>query len=130
MAEGVVIKPLRNLYAETKKGPVRAILKNKSELFSEKVLIQSNKKLSSVQQIEEEALGFITKQRLIAVISKLGKSKQMDKLNLTDLLVKDACQAMADDESFSIKWQNTKKELILPKLQTKARKLVFEYLQK
>ena len=81
-AEGIVIKPMKTLLLQAKKEPKRVIFKRKVEGFMEKKArvfpVHSGKKQYSKHQEEVELLKYemyamVTEQRLVNVVSKLGR---------------------------------------------------------
>ena len=99
-AEGVVIKPLKSIYLETKKGKIRPIIKNKIAAFTEdKRFHQAQKWQDERSPIQEEhlsllkweAFNLVTENRLQNTISKIGtdyrrQSRQMFRLFVEDVL--------------------------------------------
>ncbi len=81
-AEGIVIKPMKNVMVETKSGPIRVILKRKIEGFQEtrprekikqpreKIIIAENNQ--DYELVKCEMFLMVTQQRLVNTISKLG----------------------------------------------------------
>lgn len=87
VAEGIVIKPVKNVVLDTKKGPKRVIFKRKVEGFAEvkpRGRERGNKKQAAPSEVwtstnaqdfellRYEMLALITTQRTVNVISKLG----------------------------------------------------------
>ncbi len=90
VAEGIVIKPVKDIFLESKKGPKRVIFKRKVEGFAEvkprgrdrvtngyrKQAVASWTSSSDDQDFEllrYEMLALITTQRVVNVVSKLGR---------------------------------------------------------
>ena len=99
LAEGIVVKPVENIWLTTSKGEIRPILKFKIPEFSEDARFQqaqkwtvSNKKnqTNSMEQDasfwEGQALSLVTKQRLNNTISKVGKLSKRNKNKILELL--------------------------------------------
>ncbi|MEM7715009.1 MAG: RNA ligase family protein, partial [Cyanobacteria bacterium P01_A01_bin.68] len=104
IAEGVVIKPVKSFYIETRKGRIRPIIKHKIPEFAEdsryhqaqKWIYQNtvveNKELSFEDELLQEMLALVTVTRLNNVISKFGRvaNHELEKQQqLIDLLKKD-----------------------------------------
>jgi len=92
-AEGIVVKPLKNIYLDSKKGKQRLIIKIKIPEFSEIKFNEAEKwsetKNSGISQfdiIKYEIQSLITENRLNNAISKLGKPSKSDKEGLKALL--------------------------------------------
>ncbi len=80
-AEGIVIKPLRNVVVDTSKGPRRVIFKRKVENFQERKVrralnttrIGGKKVYDGVMEaLKYEMYALVTEQRVVNTISKLG----------------------------------------------------------
>lgn len=87
-AEGIVIKPFREIILETKKGKIRPILKKKIRAFSEESCYHRAEKWESlpfipqkitIEQLQTEASLCVTENRLHNVISKIGYSSRQEK---------------------------------------------------
>jgi Rnl2 family RNA ligase len=83
LAEGVVIKPMKNLVLETENGLLRPILKMKIREFSEVQFHQSEKQnpfqpKGKLTLLTRDLLRFINQNRLNSAISKIGKIKAGD----------------------------------------------------
>jgi Rnl2 family RNA ligase len=79
-AEGVVIKPLKTLLVETKKGAIRPVLKKKIPEFAEdkrfseaqKWSVPSPTTQSNLDLLKWEAFNLVTENRLQSAVSKVG----------------------------------------------------------
>jgi hypothetical protein len=132
MAEGVVIKTLKTIYVGSSKGTkIRCILKNKAKQFEEKVVTegktnsnqfkkrQSKQSKQSKQQNDNNetlniVIGYLNKNRLLSVISKIGNVKKNKQNNnnynnnnnnnnavekeLTKILMEDALLSLEEDD--------------------------------
>ncbi|KAF0973467.1 hypothetical protein FDP41_008171 [Naegleria fowleri] len=95
-AEGVVIKPLKEIFISKKGKLERAIIKRKIQEFSEKKYEQAQKWSSSnatssdpnsnFEFIKYEALSCVTENRLNNAISKIGMINKNDKSQMNQLL--------------------------------------------
>lgn len=114
-AEGIVIKPVQSIYIETAKGRFRPILKRKIPEFAEDSRFHQatkwmpsnfpvlNEELSIEEELSQEMLALVTKQRLSNVISKLGRVAQGDeerRQQLVQLLINDVL------ETFNEEWES------------------------
>jgi Rnl2 family RNA ligase len=86
-AEGVVIKPLKTLLIETRKGALRPVLKKKIPEFAEDKRFSQAQKWSTPQSpaaqsqlelVKWEAFNLVTENRLQSAISKVGALKASD----------------------------------------------------
>ncbi|AFY57020.1 RNA ligase [Rivularia sp. PCC 7116] len=115
-AEGIVIKPVKSFYIETRKGRIRPIIKYKIPEFAEdsryhqaqkwnyqKTLNQNqnqHQELSFEDELCQEMLALVTATRLDNVISKLGRitNQDIDKIpQLVDLLQKDVLESFYEE---------------------------------
>ena len=113
-AEGVVIKPLKNMVLETKKGPQRVIFKRKIEQFQERkkprVFLSSDSNKSRqkkrggrgkdhehqarVEMLKYEMSALVSEQRLVNTISKWGvPDSEGEWTELTESLVADVLES-------------------------------------
>lgn len=84
IAEGIVIKPLKNVAVESKEGIKRVIFKRKVDGFCERKPRRIAKREQKTfdknqldyQLLQYEMLALITEQRAVNVISKLGQPEQ------------------------------------------------------
>jgi Rnl2 family RNA ligase len=141
-AEGVVIKPVKSIYIETKKGNIRPIVKKKILEFAEDSRFhQANKwdyqksELDIEALITQEILKLVTLNRLNNVISKIGRiSSDKKHINqqatlLTELLIWDVLDSFNETEyetSFN-NLSNQSQQLIMGKLEKAAYELVEDY---
>src|SRR5262245_18554175 len=98
LAEGVVIKPIKNITVTTMYGrSVRAIVKKKIELFSETVDLQENKQQAvfGAEKLKNELFGMVTLNRLKNVLSKFGRANgtKMQRAKLQELMLQDIMEA-------------------------------------
>lgn len=111
-AEGVVIKPVKTIYVETRKDKIRPIIKKKIPEFAEDSRYHQaqkwiyynrftkNQQLSFEDELSQEMLALVTPTRLNSVISKLGRvadgniEKQQQ---LVDLLEKDVLESFYEE---------------------------------
>ncbi len=139
-AEGVVIKPIKSIYVETKKGRVRPIIKKKISEFAENERFHQAQKWDYQQQLDvksliiQQLLGFVTLNRLKNVISKVGRlsghdnQKERQVKLLVELLIWDVLDSFNETEA-----ENTfnnlfsDQQLIMNKLEEAGLKLVEEY---
>lgn len=109
LAEGIVVKPLEDIWLETPKGQIRPILKFKIPEFSEDSRFQQAQKWTSSSKqnkaisteinpsfLEEHALPLINKQRLNNAISKIGKLSKRNKNKILELLKEDVYEELAE----------------------------------
>ena len=112
LAEGVVIKPMKNVLVETKKGKKRLIFKRKIDKFSERKPVgpkptKTPKKSKSLSPINESELltyemyALITEQRLINAISKIGmpygETSEQTWVDIQELMVEDVKSTLQED---------------------------------
>ncbi len=140
-AEGVVIKPVKSIYIETKKGRVRPIIKNKIPEFAEDNRFHQAQKWDYQQQLDvellisQQILKFLTLNRFKNIISKVGRIYANDNQRerqvklLVELLIWDVLDSFNETEAeksfnnLSIESQ----QLIMNKLEEAGFKLVEEY---
>ena len=115
-AEGIVIKPDKSFYIETRKGRIRPIIKHKIPEFAEdkryhqaqkwnyqNTLVKkqiSNPILSLEDELCQEMLNLVTITRLENVISKFGRVKNQDRdkiQQLVDLLGQDVIESFNEE---------------------------------
>ena len=113
-AEGIVIKPVKLIYAETNKGKSRPILKIKIPKFTEDSRFHQATKwnsqnsttptptqdLSIEEELTQEMLSLITETRLNNVISKFGRVSESDgesQEQLVQLLVSDVLETFNEE---------------------------------
>lgn len=128
LAEGVIIKSIKNTYVHNTKGKlIRAIVKKKIEQFEEQTKAQddNHKKAATAQQSKSLILSFITENRLNNVISKIGRSNgsKAQRANLQQLLVQDALDSFYEknpDPGFNV-------ATLSEEMNSKARTLIDKY---
>ena len=108
-AEGIVIKPMKTLLLQAKKGPKRVIFKRKVEGFMEKKArvfpAHSGKKQYSQHQEEVDLLKYemyamVTEQRLVNVVSKLGRPASEDEWEeVVEGLVEDVLEELHEENT-------------------------------
>eukprot|EP01126_Amoeba_proteus_P055738 TRINITY_DN6941_c0_g1_i4.p2 TRINITY_DN6941_c0_g1~~TRINITY_DN6941_c0_g1_i4.p2 ORF type:complete len:178 (-),score=43.49 TRINITY_DN6941_c0_g1_i4:41-574(-) len=93
-AEGIVIKPLKELHVNTKKGTTRAIVKKKAVEFQEiryhdakKPMQERNTDVGPLETLKWEIPSYVTENRLHNAISKFGSFSCTDKVFLKNLFV-------------------------------------------
>lgn len=138
-AEGVVIKPVKSFYIETRKGKIRPIIKKKIPEFAEDSRYHQAQKwnyqkqeLSFEDELSQEMLVLVTSTRLNNVISKLGRVADGDiekQQQLVDLLEKDVLESFYEEyesifQALSVEIQNN----MMFKLHRASQKLVNDYL--
>jgi Rnl2 family RNA ligase len=138
-AEGVVIKPVKSIYVETKNGKIRPIVKHKIPTFAEDNRYHQAQKWSDQQPLDsenpesivtQEILALVTQNRLNNIISKIGRNSQSQQ-QLVKLLVWDVIESFNDTEyeaSFN-NLSNESQQIILNKLEEVAQQLVEDYLR-
>ncbi|BAY81993.1 hypothetical protein NIES267_14710 [Calothrix parasitica NIES-267] len=148
-AEGIVIKPDKSFYIETRKGRIRPIIKHKITEFAEEkryhqaqkwnyqntlVKNQSSKQILSLEEeLCQEMLNLVTLTRLNNVISKFGRvtNQDTDKIQqLVDLLGQDVIESFNDEyesifNALSVENQND----IMLELNKASQTLVNDYLK-
>jgi Rnl2 family RNA ligase len=143
-AEGVVIKPVKSIYIDTKKGRIRPIVKKKISEFAEDNRFHQAQKWDSQQinvdvelLVTQEIFRFLTLNRLRNVVSKLGRIT-VDKNNkdkqlslLVELLIWDILDSFNDTEyeTHFNNLSNESQQVIMKKLEDAACKLVEEYYE-
>ena len=140
-AEGIVIKPLKNVVLETSKGPRRVIFKRKVEKFLERKqrTRPSDKNQYSKQQADLELLKYemyalVTEQRAVNVISKLGlPSSDEDWEAITEDLVGDVLEQLSSDHEEL--WSKCQQEpllleQIMEELGKESSQVVVEYRER
>ncbi len=142
-AEGIVIKPVKSIYIETAKGRFRPIWKKKIPEFAEDSRFHQatkwmssklpvlNEELSLEEELSQEMLVLVTKQRLSNVISKLGRVAQGDeerKQQLVQFLIEDVL------ETFNEEWASIfqalseeSQEKLMVQLKQESQRLVDGY---
>lgn len=106
IAEGIVIKPMTNIYVESKKGSFRPILKLKPKEFMEDSRFHQAEKwenevkeegLSNYDMLTFEALPLITEQRIETAKSKIGKITKENADKLLQEFIDDIILKIKDD---------------------------------
>ncbi|CAF1103442.1 unnamed protein product [Didymodactylos carnosus] len=137
-AEGIVIKPMREIMVNTNKGLVRAILKKKIEEFSEEKFNQAQKQekkteLSDVDLLRFEIDALVTENRLNNALSKVGRVTvtQKDKINeLLNVYVKDVIDQLCEDNKDM--WTNLSQNdraMLNEELTLMTKKLIIKYFK-
>ncbi|KAL9652052.1 hypothetical protein ABK040_000393 [Willaertia magna] len=146
-AEGIVIKPLKEICV-MKKGKVeRAILKRKIEEFSEKKYDQAkkwdnnnnnglttsnnNEEQNLKEMIRYEGLACITKNRLVNALSKIGKVNIGDKKQMNELLdmfVNDVIDELKELREYNEITKDSKEE-IKNEIVVESKKLIAKYFK-
>ncbi|MEM9922537.1 MAG: RNA ligase family protein [Cyanobacteria bacterium P01_D01_bin.50] len=145
IAEGVVIKPVKSFYIETRKGRIRPIIKHKIPEFAEdsryhqaqKWIYQNtvieNQELSFEDELLQELLTLVTVTRLNNVISKFGRvaSHEFEKQQqLIDLLKKDVLESFQEEyESIFNVLSSENQNKMMIELYQASRQLVINYFQ-
>jgi Rnl2 family RNA ligase len=108
LAEGVVIKPMKSIYVETKKGKIRPIFKQKIPAFTE------DKRFHQAQQwpnerspiepdylslLKWEVFNLITENRLNNVISKIGRDDRSQSRKIFRLFIEDIFEELRDNQA-------------------------------
>ena len=138
-AEGIVIKPMRELLVRTGKGgPVRAIVKRKIEEFAEDKYSQAQKQalrtpgeLAPVDLLRFEIDASVTDNRLNNALSKVGQVTANDKDKLKELLhmyVNDVLEQL--DEAMWKNLSSTDRDQLTDELNSSAKSLIIQYLKK
>lgn len=144
-AEGVVIKPVKSFYVETRKGKIRPIIKHKIPDFAEdkryhqaqkwtyqKAVIQ-NTELTLEDELSQEMLALVTANRLNNVISKFGRVTNQDiekQQQLIDLLAKDVLESFNEEyESILNALSPDIQNIIINQLHQASQKLVKDYFK-
>ncbi|CAG8448897.1 hypothetical protein C2G38_128065 [Gigaspora rosea] len=118
IAEGIVIKPIKNI--RTSKGD-RVIIKIKPPEFDEQIKNpeksnkKSNKEKTPIDIVKTNLFEFINMNRLNSVISKLGTEEKNDEMKLANLLYDDAMVDFMKDEEMKTKFlelPDNKKEIV------------------
>ena len=141
-AEGIVIKPMRELLVKTSKGAaVRAIVKRKIEEFSEEKYSQAQKQeskadgeLSMVDLLRFEFDALVTDNRLNNALSKLGYVTAEEKEKLKELLslfVKDVMDQLFENGNEEM-WKNLSgndRTMLTDELTHSAKRVILKYLR-
>eukprot|EP01127_Copromyxa_protea_P013982 TRINITY_DN3823_c0_g1_i1.p1 TRINITY_DN3823_c0_g1~~TRINITY_DN3823_c0_g1_i1.p1 ORF type:complete len:367 (-),score=85.33 TRINITY_DN3823_c0_g1_i1:17-1117(-) len=116
-AEGVVIKPLKELVVSTKKGATRAIVKKKAPEFAEvkyheaeKPKVGFNENGNLVEALQWEIAAYITDNRVINALSKIGAvdHRDVEKLKeLYNMFLDDIIESFQEDQEEE--WQKLSK---------------------
>ena len=142
-AEGIVIKPMREIMVKTTKGAtVRAIVKKKIEEFSEDKYSQAQKQdlkndgeLSEMDLLRFEIDALITDNRLNNALSKTGSVRAYEKEKLKELLnlyVKDVIDQLCENGNEEM-WMNLSsmdRDILTEELTLNAKKLIIKYLKR
>ena len=149
VAEGVVIKPLKNVMLESKNGPKRVIFKRKVENFMERKKVrvprenpkgknhkttekgQRQRQHEDFQLLKYEMYALVTEQRLVNVISKQGMPESEEEWEeTTESLVADVLEDLAlENEELWAKYQKEPKFMkrLMRDLQEESVRTVTEY---
>jgi len=133
-AEGIVIKPVSNKYFA--RGS-RVILKKKIDFWAETRVLRRPKEAPKdpeipreVQELIDELEGYVTRNRLLSVISKIGTVTPKDRSKLIGLVARDVLDDFKKDASAWGRYQAIKKEdqkTITKRLSTLASGVVTNY---
>lgn len=124
-AEGIVIKPVEDIWITTDKGPIRPIIKRKIKEFSEEMYTQSYQE----GDIKQKVLSLINKNRLNNAISKIGKVAKNDKTSLIKInqyLLEDIEEEIKNIESQTHKKLPAKQKEVL---MAEVKKAIQEFLR-
>lgn len=140
-AEGIVIKPIKSIYIDTRKGRIRPIFKKKIPEFAENSRYHQSQKwhyqnqtLSFEDELLQEMLALVTVARLNNVISKFGRVtfQDIDKIQqLVELLEKDVLESF--NEEYESIFSGLSSEIhhnIMVELRQASQKLVSDYCHK
>lgn len=148
VAEGVVIKPLKNTVIETKNGPKRVIIKRKVENFIERKKVrvpkenpkgknhkatekQNQRQYEDFQLLKYEMYALVVEQRLVNVISKQGMPESEEEWEeITANLVADVVEDLAlENEELWAKYQKEPKFMsrLMRDLQEESARTVQDY---
>eukprot|EP01124_Arcella_intermedia_P018786 TRINITY_DN25923_c0_g1_i1.p1 TRINITY_DN25923_c0_g1~~TRINITY_DN25923_c0_g1_i1.p1 ORF type:complete len:361 (+),score=99.29 TRINITY_DN25923_c0_g1_i1:65-1147(+) len=127
-AEGIVIKPLKEILVMQKKGPTRAIVKKKVPQFSEdskfhqaeKWENKQNQTYQLVELIEWEIQPLANRNRLNNAISKIGNVQLEDKPRVRQLF----------DEYVQDIWEQIEKDFEVDKLTEKEKQHIQQIIKK
>ena len=117
LAEGVVVKPMKNTVVQTSKGQKRLIFKRKIPKFSERRAIPRPAEHLALQYNDPEKLellkyemyALMTEQRLVNAISKVGRpEKKQDWVELKKLLMDDVLETL-ESENEDL-WESCKQD--------------------
>ena len=135
-AEGVVIRPMKEIVIQTKKGPTRPLLKRKIEEFSEERFDMKQKPsiqtgISNMELLEFEISGYATMNRLNNAISKLGrpdaKNKQQN-MQLLQMFVDDILESLADEnEEMYSSLSKREREKLRETTEQHGKQIIYEY---
>lgn len=107
LAEGVVIKPMKSIYVETKKGKIRPIIKKKIPAFTEYKRFHQVQQWSHERSLIEpdylnllkwEVFNLITENRLNNVISKIGRDDRNQSRKIFRLLIEDIFEELGENQ--------------------------------
>ena len=139
-AEGVVIKPVKSLYINTPKGRIRPILKRKIAEFAEDSRFHQATKWDNQQAYSNEdwltqvMLALVTENRLLNVISKIGRLSPKDqkvRQELTVLLVSDVLETFNEAyQSLFSALPTASQQTMLQQLKQESQNLVDSYFKK
>jgi Rnl2 family RNA ligase len=138
-AEGIVIKPMKEILVKTNKGQVRAILKKKIEEFSEQKFNQAEKQvskneISSIELLRYEIEALITENRLNNALSKLGRITSTDRLQmlqLLDMYTSDVKESLLEyNEEGWNSLTDSEKRVLLEEIETASKRIIFKYCKR
>jgi Rnl2 family RNA ligase len=139
-AEGVVIKPVKCIYLDTPKGRIRPILKRKIAEFAEDSRFHqatkwdNQKAYSNEDWLTQAMLALVTENRLLNVISKIGRVSAKDqkmRQHLTELLVHDVLETFNEAyQSIFSALPSASQQTMLQQLKQESQNLVDSYFKK
>lgn len=109
-AEGIIIKPMKSFYIESKKGRIRPIIKKKIAAFAEDKRFHQAQKWPTTQtshddeplsMLKWEIFNLVTENRLINAISKVGISESARRTQarlLFNMLLTDVLDELSDTQ--------------------------------
>ncbi|CAG8465772.1 3562_t:CDS:2 [Racocetra fulgida] len=132
MAEGIVIKPVKNIRTSKRR---RVILKIKAPNFDERKKnpdkLSKKVKVTSVDKVMMDLSEFININRLNSVISKQNVKVKNDEMKMVELLYEDAMEDFMKDEQLKTKFlklSDNKKEKVKINGISKANQIVNKHL--
>lgn len=121
-AEGIVIKPMKSIYIETKKGPIRPIIKKKIAAFAEDKRFhqaqkwptpQTHNEYDPLSMLKWEIFNLVTENRLINAISKVGMSQSAGRTEarlLFNMLVADVLEQLSETQEAALQTLTSQQE--------------------
>ena len=142
-AEGIVIKPMKSFYIESKKGRIRPIIKKKIAAFAEDKRFHQAKKWPTAQtshnddplsMLKWDIFNLVTENRLINAISKVGTLESAGRTQaslLFNMMLTDVLEELSETQEEALQALNrSQKQQLRAYLYQQVRQLFKDFFKK